>query len=108
MDKVVLDLGKKIEIQDVNVSEFHVHRGGSVVPYYITIPFKHLGADGINLVYSIIEGSNLWDEVKSWARNYLAEWGLDVDVYRMKLVPAFGSNTLPSIQFEVLPDTSLD
>ena len=108
MDKVVLDLGTKIEIQDVNVSEFHVHRGGLVVPYYITIPFKQLGADGLNLVYSIIEGSNLWDELKSWARIYLANYDLNVDGYRMKLIPAFGSNTLPSIQFEVLSDTSLD
>ena len=108
MDKVVLDLGRKIEIQDVGVSEFHVQREGVVVPYYITIPFRQLGTEGLNLVYSIIEGSSLWDELKSWARIYLADYGLDLDGYRMKLVPAFGANTLPSIQFEVLPDTSLD
>lgn len=108
MDKVVLDLGQKIEIQDVDVSEFNVPRNGAVIPHYITIPFKQLGSDGINVVYSIVNGSNLWEELKSWARIYLAEYGIDIEGYRMKLVPAFGANSLPSIQFEVLPDTSLD
>jgi len=107
MDKLVFDLGVEIEVQEPNFSEFSVQREGVIVPYYVTIPFKQLGAKGLDITL-ILQESDLWKKLKYWVQGYLAMYGINVEGYRMRIVPAFGPNSFPRIQFEVLPDTSLD
>ena len=103
----LFDLEQRIQIEDLQVSEFLVSRNGKVLPYSILLWFENMAIDGLNITH-IRPGSSIWKKLKNWAWGYISLPNLDIKDYRMKIVPSRVKDVLPSIQFEILPDISLD